>query len=163
MMIKRTLVVALCVAFLYGCSWEQVDDTFSLSMPEYDAKWNPDLRWAMEDVHAYANLETDQLRAEYMDVERYRNGTCLLSAERKYELALQHGYEKKHLEIVVIKLNEDTALKADWSRGWPTHAVLRYKDEIFDNGFISDTPFDKKYLSRYGEIISDQWSKYRIK
>lgn len=108
------------------------------------------------------NIETDEAREEYMKIKRYQNGTCLLSAERKYELALQYGYEEEHLEIVVIKLNEDTALQADWSRGWPTHAVLRYKTEIFDNGFISDTPFDEKELTpRYGEIVPDQWSRYR--
>lgn len=132
-------------------------------MYEYDAKWNPDLKWAMEDIHVYMNLEMeDRATRNFIRItKKYRNGNCLLASERKYWLALQHGYAEKDLEIVIIKLNEDAALKADWSNGWPTHAVLRHKNEIFDNGFISPIPFYVEDLSRYGIIIPDRWSKYR--
>lgn len=149
-------IILSVLLLLGGCSIERIDDAFSLPMPEYYAKWNPGLIWTMEDILVYTNLE-------YREIPRatpeYRNGTCLPNAERKYELAQSYGYQD--LEIVVIKLNEDTALKADWSRGWPTHAVLRQGNTIYDNGFISDIPFDIEELSRYGEIVPDQWSKYR--
>lgn len=159
----KFLLFALAIS-LAGCSWEQFDDALMLPMPEYDAKWNPDLVWEMEDVHAYINLVArDEANRNYQVYDRkYRNGTCLLSAERKYELALQYGYDESDLEIVVIKLTEDAALEADWSNGWPTHAVLRHKDTIYDNGFITRTPFDVEYLTpRYGEKVEDIWSRYR--
>ena len=149
-------ILLSALLLLGGCSLEQIDDAFNLSMPEYDTKWNPELVWAMEDILVYTNREYDEIPRV---TPKYLNGTCLPNAERKYELAQFYGYQD--LEIVVIKLNEDTALKADWSKGWPTHAVLRQGNEIFDNGFISNTPFDIEDLSRYGEIIPDQWSRYR--
>ena len=154
---KNLISIILAIA-LSGCSLQQIDDAFILPMPEYDAKWYPEKQWPMEDIHVYVNLETS---VKARKSPEFRNRTCLPAAEAKYELAQRYGYNEDDLEIVVIKLNEDTALKADWSKGWPTHAVLRYKNEIFDNGFISRTPFDVKYLSRYGEVIFDQWSKYR--
>jgi hypothetical protein len=147
--------IILSVLLLAGCSLEQVDDAFLLPMPEYDAKWNPELIWTMEDILVYTNREYDEMPRV---TPEYLNGTCLPNAERKYELAQSYGYQD--LEIVVIKLNEDTALKADWSNGWPTHAVLRHQNTIYDNGFISRVPFDIQDLSRYGEIIPDQWSRY---
>ena len=154
--------IILSALLLVGCSTEQIGDAFELPLYEYDAKWNPDRRWTIEDIHVYMNIEIEEqaIRNHLLPNEKYLNGTCLLSAERKYWLALQHGFQEKDLEIVVIRLTKDAALKADWSRGWPTHAVLRYKGEIFDNGFISKTPFDIEDLSRYGEIVPDQWSKY---
>jgi len=165
---SKTLVIFLCI-LLAGCAggWEQVDDAFYLPIHEYDAKWNPDLRWEIEDVHAYVNIEVDdsavKANIQKMFTKKYQNGLCLYSAERKYELALQHGYNENDLEIVVIKLSEDAALKADWSNGWPTHAVLRYKDTVYDNGFISKTPFDYDELltPRYGTKVQDVWSRYR--
>jgi len=145
-----------------SCSVEQVDDAFTLSMPEYDVKWNPQLRWTIEDIQVYANIEIEEQEArnEITDT-RFSNGPCLLSAERKYELAIQNGFNESDLEIVVIKLTEDAAIKLDWSKGWPTHAVLRYKDEIFDNGFISDIPFYIEDLPRYGVKVKDVWSRYQ--
>ena len=160
---KSLLTIVVLSVALASCSLEQVDDAFNLPMYEYDEKWNPDLQWAIEDVHMYVNIETEENATRYYQIydKKYRNGTCLLSAERKYELALRFGYDERDLEIVVIKLTEDAALKADWSNGWPTHAVLRYKDEVFDNGFITETPFDIEYLDRYGEKIEDVWSRYQ--
>ena len=148
---------------LSGCSMQQIDDAFTLPMNEYDGKWNPDLVWSLEDIHVHTNREMKEQadRRFIRYTEKYRNGTCLLAAEKKYQLALQFGYEESDLEIVVIKLTEDAALKADWSNGWPTHAVLRHKDEIFDNGFISSTPFYVDGLTRYGETIADVWSRYQ--
>lgn len=160
---KSLLTIIVLSVALASCSWEQFDDALMLPMPEYDAKWNPNLVWEMEDVHVYINLVTrDEAKRNYRIYDKiYQNGTCLLSAERKYELALQYGYNEQDLEIVVIKLTEDAALKADWSNGWPTHAVLRYKDTIYDNGFIATIPFDIEYLDRYGEKVKDVWSRYR--
>lgn len=160
---KNLLMILVLSVSLASCSMERINDAFTLSLYEDQAKWYPDSPWAMEDVHMYVDIETREAAARNFTPysKRYQNGTCLLSAERKYELALRYGYDEQDLEIVVIKLTEDAALKADWSNGWPTHAVLRYKDEIFDNGFISNTPFDFEDLSRYGEKVEDVWSRYQ--
>lgn len=162
----KIVALILCGA-LAGCAggWEQADDAFGLSLPDYYMKWHPKLNWEMEDIHVYTNLEVDELATdtETRNITKYRNGTCLLAAERKYALALKFGYNERHLEIVVIKLSEDAAVKADWSNGWPTHAVLRYGNTIYDNGFISDIPFELEELltPRYGTQVPDVWSKYR--
>lgn len=160
---KKLLMIILSASVLASCSMERINDAFTLPLYEDQAKWYPDSPWAIEDVHRYVNIETKETADRHFIQysKKYRNGTCLLSAERKYELALRYGYDEQDLEIVVIKLTEDAALKADWSNGWPTHAVLRYKDEIFDNGFISETPFYVSGLSRYGEKVKDVWSRYQ--
>ena len=38
-------------------------------------------------------------------------------------------------------------------------AVLRVGDTIYDNGFITAVPFDVKYLTHYGKILTNTWSE----
>ena len=159
---KKLLTIVLSASVLASCAggWEQVDDAFTLPHPEYDAKWHPEVRWTMEDIHVYVNREYSEKAKKS---PKFRNRTCLPSAEAKYKLALQYGYDENDLEIVVIKLSQSMSYRAYWPEngGWPTHAVLRYKDQIYDNGFISNMPFHKIFLTRYGEQVKDRWSKYR--
>lgn len=161
---KSLLTIVVLSVALASCSLEQVDDAFTLPHPEYDAKWHPDVQWTMEDIQVYVNRQYDE---EARKTPKFRNRTCLPIAESKYKMAVAYGYNEDDLEIVVIKLSPDMALKAYWPtdavgvKHWPTHAMLRYKDEIFDNGFIAEIPFDIQYLDRYGEKVEDVWSRYQ--
>lgn len=112
--------------------------------------------WTVEGIHVHVNrLVVDkyyQPRRPHMKL----NGLCLETAEIKYEMALAEGHKP---QIIIIRLHKEV----EYLRGAtsPHHAVLLVNDTIYDNGFISHTPFDREYLSRYGREIPDVWSDYR--
>lgn len=143
---RHILLIAL--SFLVaGCS-QQVLDAFDLPMYEYDAKYGTGTaHWTPEDIHVYVNrMKLKPPTDRYPDV----NGNCLVVAEEKYRLAKENGYDPF---ILVVKLHE-------WTDG-STHAMLVVGRTVYDNGFISETPFDIDEIERYGVVIADQWSRYR--
>lgn len=82
-----------------------------------------------EDVHALVNLEWQKTE-----------NSCLASARQKIAVMRRHGYSP---ELVVIQLHDDPR----------THAVVLLNGQIYDNGFLSDIPFDYRDLSFYGKRI----------
>jgi hypothetical protein len=84
------------------------------------------------------------------------NGTCLETAELKYKMMKEQGYNP---EIVILYLHYNVEYFMGATS--PLHAVVVEDDLIYDNGFISTIPFDRKYLERYGREVPDSWSDYR--
>ncbi len=152
------LVAGLVIGFiLSGCSAQQVDDAFELSMAEYARTWEGGLsHWTIEDIHIDVNRVVND---KYYNPKRPElNGYCWETAEMKHDLAVEKGIDPADMEIIVFLLNEDTAIKGKVDYG-STHAVLRVGDTIYDNGFITTVPFDVKYLTRYGKILPNTWSE----
>ncbi len=112
--------------------------------------------WTMEDIHVQVNRLVNDKYYEPRRPEMKLNGLCLETAEIKYEVGFEKGYRG---EIVIIRLHKDIEyLRRATS---PHHAVFVLDGTVYDNGFISETPFDLKYLDRYGTKIPDVWSYYR--
>ena len=156
-----TAVVILFAVLMSGCAGglQQVDDAFELAMVEYARKWEGGLsHWSMEDIHIDTNRVVND--RHYNPKRPELNGYCWETAEMKHDLAVEKGFDPADMEIIVFLLNEDTAMVSDVDYG-STHAVLRVGDTIYDNGFITEVPFDVEYLTWYGTIIPNTWSEER--
>ena len=105
-------------------------------------------------IQVYVNMLARD--AYYKPKRPHFNGTCLETAERKYELLEDQGLKSK---IVIIRLHKD--VEEQRNAASPLHAVLVYDGEVYDNGFISEIPFDLEDLDRYGVQVPDVWSDYR--
>jgi hypothetical protein len=136
---------------------EQVNDSFELAMADYARKWEGGLsHWAIEDIHIDANRVVED---KYYNSKRPElNGYCWETAEMKYDMAVESGFDASDMEIIVILIHPDIAIARDVDEG-STHAVLRVGDTIYDNGFLTSIPFDAEYLTWYGTKIQNIWSE----
>ena len=82
-----------------------------------------------EDIHVLVNLQWNAT-----------NASCLPNARQKRDYMRKHGHPA---EIVVIRIHDDTR----------THAVVLSGSTIYDNGYLSDIPFDLADLDHYGRRI----------
>lgn len=86
-----------------------------------------------EDLHVLVNLNWNRT-----------NASCLPNAREKRDYFHKHGHPAK---VIVIRLHNDTR----------THAVVLSGSTIYDNGFLSDMPFDLVDLAHFGMIVP--WQK----
>jgi hypothetical protein len=115
-----------------------------------------DKKWTAEDVHVHVNRVVAD---KYYQVKRpHFNGTCLEAAEMKYELAESQGIKG---EIVILRLHREIEYWREATS--PLHAVYISNGIVYDNGFLSDMPFDEIYLDEFGNRVPDVWSDYRRK
>ncbi len=155
------IIGGIILLSMSGCAGglRQVDDAFELAMVEYARKWEGGLsHWTIEDIHIDTNRVVND--RHYNPKRPELNGYCWETAEIKHDLAVEKGFDPADMEIIVFILSDDTAIRGNVDFG-STHAVLRVGDTIYDNGFITTTPFDVEYLTWYGTIIPNVWSEER--
>ncbi len=85
---------------------------------------------APADIHVLVNLEW----AKVPD-------SCLNSARQKVEYMRLHGHDP---EIMVIRPYKDP---------YQTHALVVENGTVYDNGYLSEMPFDYEDLAFYGTRV----------
>jgi len=86
---------------------------------------------------------------------------CLDVSHRAYELISAGTDNPTEMRVVTIVLDDDTLDSRGGPRygyGLDKHAMLLVDGIVYDNGYLSNSPFDYDELSYYGEEIENIWS-----
>ena len=91
---------------------------------------------------------------------------CLDFSHRAFDLIAKSKHKPSEMRVVTIILNDNTLDRRGGPRfgyGKDTHAMLLVDETIYDNGYLTNVPFDYEYPSHYGREIDNVWSpkKYR--
>lgn len=86
---------------------------------------------------------------------------CLDYSHRAYDLAAEAENPPKQMRVVTLLLSDgtlDTRGGPKYGYGKDSHALLLVDGVLYDNGYLSNMPFDYKDLAFYGEEIDNIWS-----
>ncbi len=86
---------------------------------------------------------------------------CLDFSHRAFDLIAKSKHKLSEMRVVTIILNDDTLDRRGGPRfgyGKDKHAMLLVDGTIYDNGYLSDVPFEYEYSSDYGREIDNVWS-----
>lgn len=158
-------------------------DVMGLNLPEeYDQpaqqKYNV-TRWQGRTFQTLGTQITDTVQnypysgdeSPVLDYEGARSDLpfstpCLDFSHRAFDLISESSNQVSEMRVVTIVLSDATLDKRGGPRygyGIDKHAMLLVDGTIYDNGYLSNMPFDYEDLSYYGDEISNVWSleKYR--
>jgi hypothetical protein len=86
---------------------------------------------------------------------------CLDFSHRAFNLIARSKHKPSEMRVVTILLNEGTLDRRGGPRfgyGKDKHAMLLVDGTIYDNGYLTNAPFDYAYSSNYGREIDNVWS-----
>jgi len=86
---------------------------------------------------------------------------CLDFSHRAFNLIAKSKHKPIEMRVVTIVLNDDTLDRRGgplFGYGKDKHAMLLVDGTIYDNGYLTDVPFDYEYFSHYGREIDNMWS-----
>ncbi len=86
---------------------------------------------------------------------------CLDFSHRALDLIAKSKHKPSEMRVVTIVLNDDTLDRRGGPRfgyGKDMHAMLLVDGTIYDNGYLTNVPFDYEYPSHYGREIDNVWS-----
>ena len=85
---------------------------------------------------------------------------CLDFSHRAFNLIAKSKHKPIEMRVVTIVLNDDTLDRRGgplFGYGKDKHAMLLVDGTIYDNGYLTDVPFDYEYFSHYGREIDNMW------
>ncbi len=86
---------------------------------------------------------------------------CLDFSHRAFNLIAKSKHKPIERRVFTIVLNDDTLDRRGgplFGYGKDKHAMLLVDGTIYDNGYLTDVPFDYEYFSHYGREIDNMWS-----
>lgn len=86
---------------------------------------------------------------------------CLDFSHRAFDFIAKSKPKPSEMRVVTIVLNDDTLDHRGgplFGYGKDKHAMLLVDGIIYDNGYLTNEPFDYEYSSHYGREIDNVWS-----
>jgi len=86
---------------------------------------------------------------------------CLDFSHRAFNLIAKSKHKLSEMRVITIVLNDDTLDRRGgpfFGYGKDKHAMLLVDGTIYDNGYLTDVPFDYEHPSRFGREVANVWS-----